>query len=250
MCPGVFPSARTSRRPGGGRRARVARAGRSGGTSCARLGSSRQERLVDARGARGPRARRHSRTSRRRTATRTPTRRRTREAVLHAIATPTRSGDRRRDPRRPSVTPVLAAIRSVTTPSPQPTSRIELGTRRVDRLIDREQEAVDEASGAPGSWTRTCRWRCPLARRSPWARSVRTAAMSGSGTRTQCSAEDLVDQLLHALALVIRSSCWDVTSSERRPSETNWIPTTSESTPSVRSGRRPIAWPQSFSIVR
>ena len=38
----------------------------------------------------------------------------------------------------------------------------------------------------------------------------------------------------------IRSSCCDVISSERRPSETNWMPTTTSSTPSVRSGRCPM----------
>ena len=47
-----------------------------------------------------------------------------------------------------------------------------------------------------------------------------------------------------------RSSCWDVTSSERRPSDTNWMPTTIINTPSVSSGRCPIASPQSQATVR
>ena len=37
-----------------------------------------------------------------------------------------------------------------------------------------------------------------------------------------------------------RSSCCDVISSERRPSETNWTPTTMSRTPRVKSGRPPI----------
>ena len=38
----------------------------------------------------------------------------------------------------------------------------------------------------------------------------------------------------------IRSSCCEVMSSEIRPSETNWIPTTMSRTPSVRSGLVPM----------
>src|SRR5437588_372263 len=47
-----------------------------------------------------------------------------------------------------------------------------------------------------------------------------------------------------------RSSWWLVIISLIRPSEKNWRPTTTRSTPSVSSGRPPIAWPPSFRIVR
>ena len=48
----------------------------------------------------------------------------------------------------------------------------------------------------------------------------------------------------------VRSSWWLATSSLTRPSETSWTPTTTSSTPSVSSGRWPIASPVSFSTVR
>src|SRR5438876_1777854 len=47
-----------------------------------------------------------------------------------------------------------------------------------------------------------------------------------------------------------RSSWWLVIISLIRPSEKNWRPTTTRSTPSVSSGRPPIAWPPSLRIVR
>ena len=47
-----------------------------------------------------------------------------------------------------------------------------------------------------------------------------------------------------------RSSWWLVIISLIRPSEKNCSPTTTRSTPSVRSGRPPIAWPSSLRTVR
>src|SRR5204862_8032579 len=47
-----------------------------------------------------------------------------------------------------------------------------------------------------------------------------------------------------------RSSWWLVIISLIRPSEKNCIPTTTSSTPSVSSGRWPIAWPVALTTVR
>ncbi len=47
-----------------------------------------------------------------------------------------------------------------------------------------------------------------------------------------------------------RSSCWLVIISLISPSEKNWSPTTTSSTPSSSSGRPPIEWPRIFSTVR
>jgi hypothetical protein len=47
-----------------------------------------------------------------------------------------------------------------------------------------------------------------------------------------------------------RSSWWLVISSVIRPSEKTWMPTTTSSTPRIRSGRPPIAWPIALTTVR
>ena len=113
------------------------------------------------------------------------------------------------------------------------------GSKRVDRFVDLAQKAPEERA----------RNRVParvlvggIARRPDKVRRV--DGIAGAQRRTSstiCSIRSRSSR---------RSSCCDVISSESRPSDTNWIPTTTSSTPSVRSGRCPIACPQNHSIVR
>ena len=113
------------------------------------------------------------------------------------------------------------------------------GSKRVDRFVDLAQKALEERA----------RHRVParvlvggIARRPDEVRRV--DGIAGAQRRTSstiCSIRSRSSR---------RSSCCDVISSESRPSDTNWIPTTTSSTPSVRSGRCPIASPQNHSTVR
>ena len=100
----------------------------------------------------------------------------------------------------------------------------------------RRRAAPRSPARCAGSGARRCRSRGHA--RGATARRARAARARGSRRRAGRPRAP------------VRSSWWLVISSESRPSEKNWKPTTTSSTPSVSSGRWPIAAPVSLRIVR